>query len=208
VSLTARFHRFRSLDDIGTAIELHRDACAGFAKDSYEFSAALNNLGIALQDRHDVTGRSTDLEEAVAAFRHSCRLGLRQGPEAALKAARSWGAWALRRQSWEEAAEAYSFGLEAMGGLFRIQASRGHKETWLKEARGLPSQAAYALDRADDFEGAALALEQGRALLLSEVLERGRVELEHLSEAEPDLVERFRRSADKLTVLERNAFGT
>ena len=78
------------------------------------------------------------------------------------------------RSAWPEAVEAYGLGLEAVDRLYRIQLLRRHRETWLLAAEGLPLRAAYALAANGDPAAAAVTVERGRALLLSDALERDR----------------------------------
>ena len=119
-------------------------------------------------------------------------MGASIDPAACLDAARNWGRWADSRQAWHEGREAYAFGLDAMGNLFRKQLVRHHKETWLIRALGLPSQAAFGLAQAEDLTAAVVAIEYGRALLLSEATERDRnVVLRLHEERRSDLVERY-----------------
>jgi CHAT domain-containing protein len=99
--------------------------------------------------------------------------------------------------------EAYGLGLEAMDRLFRVQLLRRHRETWLLAAEGLPLRAAYALAADGDPAAAAVTVERGRALLLSDALERDRADLEHLPAAQQGLVDRYRQAADRVDHLER-----
>ena len=122
-------------------------------------------------------GQQGDPARAVEAFRTACHLGLDQGVGGVLHTAGVWSQWAAVRGAWREAAEACGYALTATERLFHTQLARQHKETWLREAIGLPARAAYALGRAGDLSGAVVALESGRAMLLSETLERDRADL-------------------------------
>ncbi len=75
-------------------------------------------------------------------------------PEVAIVSARSWGNWALQRRAWEEAVTAYTYGRQAIDMLFATQFTRQAKESWLKEAQGLPANAAYALAKLGRLEEA------------------------------------------------------
>ena len=55
----------------------------------------------AAANHHDATGR----DEAVAAYREGCRIGLVVNPESTLIAAQAWGRWAGFRGDWTGAAE-------------------------------------------------------------------------------------------------------
>ena len=123
-------------------------------------------------------------------------------PEQAIGSARSWGTWAASQESFPEAAEAWSYGLQAMEQLFRGQVTRLHKETWLRDAQGMSVQAAYALARTCDPAGACAALERGRALLLSETLQRDRADLEQLTKiGRADLYERYEAAVSRWNLL-------
>ena len=123
-------------------------------------------------------------------------------------AARTWGAWADARQDWREAAEAYGCGLTALDRLFRAQLNREHKEQWLLEAQVIPARAAYATAKLNDPRSAVTALEQGRALLLADRLERDRIDLERLAGlGHADLAGRYRALTDSLSALEYGGIG-
>ena len=114
------------------------------------------------------------------------------------------GRWASARRSWTEAAEAYHAAMDLTDRLFRTQLFRSHKEAWLREAKALPAHAAYALARSGDASGAVQALERGRALLLSESLQRDRANLDHLMDlGHQDLAESYRQAADRVHDLTR-----
>lgn len=153
-------------------------------------------------------GQQGDPARAVEAFRTACRLGLQLGVGRVLTTAGVWSQWATNRGAWLEAAEACGYALNATERLFRTQLSRQHKETWLSEAIGLPARAAYALARTGDPSGAVVALEGGRAMLLSETLERDRADLQRLADlGRGDLAERYRQAADRIAALERGDLG-
>jgi CHAT domain-containing protein len=203
-----RYEHSGGRSDLNAALDAYERAVTATPVGSPDLPARLNNLGNAVSARHALRGELDDLEKGHACYREACRLGAAFDPVVCMDAARNWGRWAASYQSWEEAAEAYGYGLEAMGRLFRTQLLRRHKETWLAWAQGLPSRAAFALAKAGNATAAAVALEQGRALLLSETLERDRANLERLGNlGRADLAERYRRAADRLAELERGDLG-
>ncbi|MFF9286556.1 CHAT domain-containing tetratricopeptide repeat protein [Streptomyces griseosporeus] len=153
-------------------------------------------------------GGTAVLDEGRALFRGAVTAGLVANPELARVDSRAWGGWAASLGSWSEAAEAYGYGLRAMEQLFRAQLTRATKELRLRDAQGLAVDAAYALARSGDAAAAAVALERGRALLLSEALERSRARLEELAASgHGELVERFCRGNAALTALEQRALA-
>ena len=96
-----------------------------------------------------------------------------------------WGAWASERGASEEAVEAYGYGLTAIDQLYRTQLLPGAKQSWLGDAQGLAVAAAYALARTGDPAGAVLALERGRARLLTEAIQRDRADLADVATLDP-----------------------
>jgi Tetratricopeptide repeat len=172
--------------------------------DSPELPGRLNNLANALVSRHYRTGTEVDLAAAIDKFEQSAVRGMEVHPESTLMAARSWGKWAFARRAWDEAVKATAYGLKALEHLFATQLTRLHKETWLRDAQKISVQAAYALTMTDNTRAAAQALERGRALLLSEALQRNRADLERLKEAgRPDLQDRYETAVARWNRLSR-----
>ena len=170
-----------------------------------------STLARVLGHRYDnavAGGEPADPDEARSLFRRAVTAGLAANPELARVDSQVWGEWAARRNSWREAAEAYGYGLQAMERLFRAQLTRTTKELRLRDVQGLAVAAAYALAKSGDAVSAAVALERGRALILSEALERSRARLEQLASiGRADLSERFRRSSTALAALEHRALA-
>ncbi|WP_176742679.1 CHAT domain-containing protein [Streptomyces agglomeratus] len=181
-------------DQFGTAAVAHyRTALALTSQNAPERASRAYNLGSTLQARSVVAGGDELIKEAVSAYRDAVGHGLDSSPEWALAAARRWGQWAVARECWEEACEAYGGGLEAGRWLFRTQLLREDKETWLADSQGMPSEAAYALVRTGRWKEAVEVLETGRSMLLSEVLEADRTGLHQLADSDhAELVDRYR----------------
>jgi hypothetical protein len=171
ISLIERAEANDDPADIDHAIEGLQEAVARTESSAPQRPTWLKNLGNALAARWRRSGRQDDLQRGIEAYRLCCQLGKSASLGEALRAARNWGAWATERRAWPEAAEAYSYGLDVADGLFKAQEARSHKEAWLGELEGLPTDAAYALVMLGHLEKAVDALEQGRALLLVEMLE-------------------------------------
>jgi hypothetical protein len=117
--------------------------------------------------------------------------------EIALTAGTDWGRWAAARRAWPEAAEAFEEAMGAAEQLFRTQFDRSDKEVWLGAARGLATATAEAHGHAGHPRDAVLAMERGRAQLLSEAL-RG-----ELAVRAPGLAQRFRERSERLRELRR-----
>ena len=183
VSLMNRSQRTGSAADLEAAVHAQETAAADIPPGSQEYIRVLAGLADSLAARAALTNSGTDIERAQAAYRSATTAGLERLPEQAAGSAGSWGAWATARQSFIEAAEAFSYGLEALERLFATQLTRLHKEAWLRDTQEVSVRAAYALVMTDNFPAAARALERGRALLLSETLQRDRANVERLAEA-------------------------
>lgn len=143
-------------------------------------------------------GPDTHRDDAVAAYRKGCRIGLLTDPESTLIAAQDWGVWAAARDEWDSAAEAYGFAVDAIGVLVSTQAVRVHQETWLRATPQLPERAAWVTVAAGRPTDAAVALERGRAALLSERLQRDRADLARIGTTHPELRDRYRRAVGAL----------
>ncbi|WP_328476163.1 hypothetical protein OHA21_21195 [Actinoplanes sp. NBC_00393] len=158
--------------------------------DSPDLPRRLNMYGAAL------IRQAADPPRATATLRRACESALVIDPQTALFSARLWGWWAENRQVWPEAAEAYGFGLAAMRTLVRVQLVRTEKENWLRETAGLGTEAAYAHTAAGSPHEAVVALEQSRAALLDEALQRERADLDQLrgTQWEP-LIDRYVQAA-------------
>ena len=87
--------------------------------------------------------------------------------------------------------------------LFHAQTLRGHQETWLHELYNIPIDTAYAAAMADRPGDAVLALERGRAMILSESLSRELADLgQAIKEGHEAEVARFREASQTLTALQ------
>jgi tetratricopeptide (TPR) repeat protein len=180
------------------AIDSYRAALTLTGQDAQERASREFNLAVVLAA---VAGkrRGRLVREAVATYRTAIRDGLTGSLEWAHSAATSWGEWAVRRKAWAEAAEAYCQALDVAQRLFREQLLRSQKETWLTQSQGVPGEAAYALVRLGRTQDAVRALERGRGLLISEVLDRDRADLTDLTRVgRNDLVMAYQKAASAL----------
>jgi CHAT domain-containing protein len=119
-------------------------------------------------------------ETIAGCYREACRRGLEVDPSATIEAARRWAHLARDRSDWAEETQAWSYALRAMQLLFRAQTLRGHQETRLRGFGTIPVEAAQAAARAGMPVEAVLALEQGRAMILSQRLSRELADLGQL----------------------------
>ncbi|MFD1545076.1 hypothetical protein [Nonomuraea guangzhouensis] len=185
--------------------ELHlRAALELTATGSPDRPVQLANLGRVLIRLHGHTGQQHHLDEGVQVLRHACQLGLKADPDVTLGVCRPWGGWAEHRGEHAEAAEAFSWGMRAAHQLFQAQLLRSHRENWLGSTADVHVRAAWNhLARSPQHRGdAVLALERGRALLLSESLRFRDSALDALAEGpHRDLAERFGRAVARVAEL-------
>ncbi|WP_416981871.1 hypothetical protein [Streptomyces sp. T028] len=165
------------------------------------------NLAVALTHRYDVRHRHRDFLRSHRFFSRVASATAEAYPELALRGLSFWGARLARQRLWPQAAHAYARALRAEERLFRTQAVRDHKETWLTHSKGLASEAAHALERNGDRTDAVLALERGRARLLSESLGMDRVRVALLRERHEGLHARYVAAVRRLGLLQRHETG-
>ena len=202
LGLIERFKLSRDTTDLREAIPALQKVIALTAQEAPDLPGLLNNLANGLLARYEANGDEDDLTKAVSAVRAALALP-QLSALAALKIARSWGSNAARREAWAEAAELFGPGLKATRKLFEAQVGREHKEIWLRDASGLPEEAAYASAKMGRLYNAVSALEQGRAQLLSEVMERNEADLEQIvALGRSELRDRFRKAARQVSELE------
>jgi tetratricopeptide (TPR) repeat protein len=200
--LRAELHD-QAAPDIDRAVGCFRIAVDATPADSPDLPRRLSNLSNGLR-----AAANPDLDdpERTAIYRRTCELGLDADVQTTLATVRLWGAWAAHRRAWPDAAAAYRFGVSAMHRLVRIQLVRQDKEDSLLDAGGIAESAAHALAKAVALEEAVTAIEQGRAVLLSDALQRDRADLEQLHDGPARaLADRYRGCAARVRDLEAAA---
>lgn len=180
------------------AVTLLRATRAATPRSTPASAALAHNLAEALRDQWEFQSRSETEREADDMYREACTEGLLVAPENTLVAAGAWAAWSTARGRRDQAAEAYDIGLSAAELLFRTQGSRAHKVTWISRTQHLPEAAALAMITAGRAWDAALALERGRALLLSEALALFAIDLSALRSDHPGLADEYTAAAAAL----------
>ncbi|MFD1545079.1 tetratricopeptide repeat protein [Nonomuraea guangzhouensis] len=170
-----------SYQDMRAALTVLRRTAERAEPTNPHIARYVGNLASVYRQSHALFADEADLREGVRFYRQSCSTRT-AAPIVVLRAAQDWAAWAGSRAAWPEAAEASAAGLLAMEGLVAIQAARAEKEAWLREARELPGITAFACAETGALQQAVTAAERGRAVLLSETIEREKPRLEHLHE--------------------------
>ena len=207
-SLSNHYQRTGLLEDLEQAITVFQDAVHRASVDSPDLPSLLGNLGNGLADRYKRTGQPEDLNKAIETYEEACRKGLSFAPDVALVYARTWSNWATERTMWSEAARAYTYGVQAIEQLYRVQLLRANQESWLSETYGFHANAAYAMAQAGLLHEAVLTLEQGRARGLNEILARDRADLEQVRQVDKETYLRYQQAAERLQYLERVERGS
>ncbi len=140
--LSSRYARTGAEADLRQAIDVTEQAIKLTPPDSPDLPIDLNNLGTLLSSRYARTKDETDLRLGQEKYRQACKGNVKQTE--LVVSSRAWGNWALKRQAWAEATEAYGYGFAAIRQLYRNQSDRASKESWLKEVRNLHARAGYA----------------------------------------------------------------
>lgn len=192
------------LADLEEAVECCSLAVKLTPADSPDRPVRLGATALALRERYRRTESLIDLDQAVEAFRASATASIETALSYALTITREWAGFATDREVWPEAAEAARLMMQAWQGLVDAQLALDDKQTRLRDALGLPAVAGYALARAGFHAEAALALERGRAVVLSERLRYDSMALADLEAAgRRDLADRLRNAATRLRGLQR-----
>jgi CHAT domain-containing protein len=160
----------------------------------------LATLLLALAAR---TGRRDDTERAVSVARLAVRDGLDRHPASAFETALQWGAVLWRLGALDLAGEGYAAALRILHDLTRTQLTATAKDVSLTRARDVTARAAVALAYAGRPQEAAVAVETGRAVALSEALgiEQARI-LDIAARSHPLLVQAYAEAAAEVRRLQ------
>lgn len=152
--------------DFDSAISTYRAALRRIRDNSPARPAVLGGYARALGDRPG----SHYPSKVLHAFRKALAAS-QQAPVVRLDVASSMGEWALHNGLWPLAAEAYRAAAEVRRTLFGTQLSHVHRNTWLARSEDIAAAEAFAWVRSGHPRRAATALDNGRALSLSDALD-------------------------------------
>jgi CHAT domain-containing protein len=192
------------LDDIDDGIAILQRLQAGTDRASTLFIRISTALADVLAVRAARTRTAVDVSRALAAAREAYRTADGVNARASLDAALLWGqtAWEFRRMP--EAGRAYGLLVRQAHLLTGAQVLREDKYEVIRHLGDAAARAAYALAESDPAE-AAMALETSRALLLTEAVERDRLDLDNLAaDGHADVVTAYRAAATEVAERERN----
>jgi tetratricopeptide (TPR) repeat protein len=159
-------------DDLDEGLAALARAARETDPSSPEYARFLNSFATSMRERRDLS--LEDYFGARSIYRMACHAGLRNNLWMAFTAGQNWGTWALRQHRWRDAAVGLALAMRAMERLLETQLSRKDKEDWLRHAQRIPANYAYVLAKRGHLERAVEVLENTRARLLSESLERRR----------------------------------
>lgn len=182
------------------AVELLRMAVEGSAADSPSQAAAREMLAEALADHWKRSGEAASRDEAAEQFRQAVAVEA-VAPAWRVGAAIRWAEFVAKAFGPAEAVEAYAIAV----GLLDVTAWRGlgrdDQERVLAEYQGLASDAAACAIAAGTPELAVELLEQGRGVLLAQVID-ARPDWDLLEHAAPELAARLSEIQDALDLPE------
>lgn len=185
---------------MSAAIKTLGEACR-LTRDDSLLGMRLLNLSQALITKWRVSLADPDRELATTCLAKAC--ATRHGALIRIGAARAWAAWAGERKSWKEMVEAADIGQSLAQEAYDLQIARRHRTSVLGELAKLAGLAALAYAETGANAEAALALERGRALILSERLQRNVRAVEALrTSGHQALVDEFEAAATTLNQLE------
>lgn len=171
---------------------------------SMEAMAVQTTLANALQAKASASQLPEDATRAYRASRAVCSHA-GASPLATVPCAEGWGHLGWRRQDYAEVAEAYGHAVTGLQAISVLYPRREDKQDWLGRAGSMAARAAFALARLNRAEEAVEVLEAGRAVLLSEALDRQRVDLDRLGAVgHGELRERYERAAARGAEAERS----
>ena len=200
----------RSKDPANTdeAVTVHERAIAAAAPGTPELPGLYLHYARALRFRGELRGTEDDCSRARTEYLRAGELGLQHRPEVALATYRELGDWTVEQADWAAAGDAYWGGIEAMQLLVGSQNTRTDREAWLRSAQRLPARAAATLTAAGSTARAAVAYERGRAILLTEALDRQQADLDVLRAAgQPGLAEQYIAAAQRVTALQQQSLA-
>lgn len=170
-------------ENIRQTIQHLEQALKVYTRQSFpqDWAGAQHNLAIAYAARAQAE-READIEQAISHYSEALQeytdLAL---PNYRINTARALGNLAFEESRWELALKSYRTALDAQMTLLQSSFSRTSKQAELSQVQNLPARAAYACIQLGKYEQAVEVLEQGRAQLLRESMERQRQDLEQLT---------------------------
>ncbi len=171
---------------------------------SPKWASRCNNLARALMERHHSFGQQIDLTAGQEKYQEACIKGLEFQSEIVLVAGYQWGQWALERESWIEASQAFGYALSAIKDLFERQLLRNDQAIWLRDAQVIPALAAFAEACQGNLEKAIEILENGRARFFFQALKEKDNPVINLTETDEDLLKLYQAVVTEFETLQND----
>ncbi|MFG1678977.1 CHAT domain-containing protein [Nonomuraea sp. NPDC049269] len=187
--------------DLRRALRTMRTAVATCAPDDPDASIALFHLAGALTDQWRMTGAPAPRDEALARYREAAQVETAAADWRAAVGQR-WGEFAMEAGLVEEAVRGFATAVAALDEAAWRGLGRDDQERVLRDYEGLARDAAAAAIRAGDPGAALELLEQGRGVMLTQVIDN-RTSRDVLYAAAPDLADRLGEVQDAIDAAER-----
>ncbi|MET9803384.1 CHAT domain-containing protein [Streptomyces sp. NPDC006368] len=181
------------------AVEALQEADALLPENHPERSVTLADLGFALADLAETTGASEDRSAALRAL-HDASLVSSASAHARARAAAAAGHLAASTGNYTEALDHFTLALEQLELTAWRGLERDDRERLIAEYPSLATDAAAVALRAEQPQRAVELLEQGRGILLAQVLESRTDHVDVRAKA-PKLADRLRQVLDELDQL-------
>lgn len=188
--------RAETLDEAVAMLQEALDGCEDERRPRF-----LKNLADAVRDRAEANQSDKDADDARNLYAEAIRQGGAQDPWAALEAGREWGSWALGHQELNEAVAAFAAAADAAEELGRRQLLRSDKWVWRRVIGDVFLSLAEALIRLKRLREAAVAVERGRAAVLTEAIERDRLIPDDAADVQ-NVYRRLREASDQVASFE------
>jgi hypothetical protein len=186
-----RFGQTDNLADLDAAIELGGQAVAVTPYDDPSCANYVANLANRVYERLQHTRDSESLGQALFYLQLAARLPTAPAFVRAMNA-QKWGTLATTIGDWLVAKKALSLAIEQLSHLTGRRLTRASRQYYLEELTAIGSQAAaVALNFGEPAEAISL-LEQGRGVLLAQMLETRTNEAAQLDEKYAEYARRFR----------------
>ena len=203
--LVERYEESGDVGDLERGVQLCEDAVAIEPANPLQRPSQLHRLADALRVRFAHTGAQADFARARGMYERACTEGVEVHPQASLTSSNAWLEWAFERGAWDEVIDAYRHGRSSIRKILQIQIRRRDKAAWLRRHQGSAMRACYAHAQKGQLVEAVTVLEDGRARLMSEVLERSRADLEQLKVRASALYAEYDGALARLVELEQRS---
>ncbi len=200
-ALVMRWQLHHRSEDFEAARTKLQEAIELAPEGSFHRSRLLSNLATFLT--HPPKSNDPDPTDARETFRAACEEASEHAPAMAMHAGASWGRWAMSRQAWCEAREAFTYAVAGASSVIRTQLLSANRHERQRDARAIFFAAAHAAARNSELADSALLIERGRALAIGDALEGSRLALDEvLRTSAPRLHARYLETASRVRGLD------